>query len=75
MKPRSMVEKLSLFGNTEPMSRSATPNHLASVAPYWSDALVGIQRPRPLFTLFVVSSSEPGVSVGKIRPVSWFGVP
>ena len=45
--------KFPMFGKTEDMSRSETPNHFASAAPYWSDAVVGIQRPRPLFVLFV----------------------
>src|SRR5215468_3779543 len=66
MKPRSVVGKLSLSGKTDPMSRSATPNHLQSVAPYWSDAVVGIHRPRPFEPLFVVSSGPPVTSEGKI---------
>jgi hypothetical protein len=35
-----------MFGNTVARSALATPNQRASVAPYWSTAVVGIQRPR-----------------------------
>ena len=45
MKPRSGVAKRPMFGNTCTMSTGGTPNHLASVAPYWSIDVVGIQRP------------------------------
>ena len=67
--------KCPMFGKTVPMSRSATPNHFASAAPYWSDATVGIQRPRPFEALFVVSSGPPFCSAGKIEPVDVFGDP
>ena len=75
MNPRSDVAKLPSSGKTVPMSMLATPNHFASVAPNWSDALVGIQRPRPLLVELVVSSGPPLTSAGKIWPVEPFGVP
>src|SRR5689334_13853485 len=44
-KPRLGVEKRPRFGKTVPRFPLSTPNHVASVAKYWSMAVLGIQRP------------------------------
>ena len=54
-----------MFGTTAGMSASGTPNHLASVAAYWSTAVVGIHRPSES-----VSSGPPSASVGNV-PYVW----
>ena len=59
MNPRSLVGKRDRFGNTDAKSAVGTPNHFASVAPYWSTDVVGIQRPR-----CSASSGPPSASVG-----------
>src|SRR5260370_38854292 len=50
MKPRLAGQPAALktdrFGNTVARSASLTPNQDASVAPYWSRAVVGIHTPR-----------------------------
>ncbi len=47
MKPRFLDEKLTTFGETAGRSESPTPNHVASVAAYWSDEIVGMKTPPP----------------------------
>ncbi len=59
MKPRSAVAKRGRFGKTVSMLAGLMPIHFASVAAYWSTAVVGIQRP------VLVSSGPPTVSAGK----------
>lgn len=44
-KPRFDVAKRPMFGKTDGSARESRPNHWASVAPYWSTDVVGIQRP------------------------------
>jgi hypothetical protein len=34
-----------MFGKIDATSDELAPNHFASVLPYWSSAIVGIQRP------------------------------
>src|ERR1043166_1545229 len=56
------------FGKTAARSVFPTPNQAARVAPYWSTATVGIQRPRaPLPSS--VSSGPAGASVGNTVPL------
>lgn len=45
MKPRSARSKRSSAGKMSAMSLLLTPNHAASVAAYWSSAVVGITWP------------------------------
>ena len=58
-KPRSGWENLDKFGKTAPSWLDGTPNQRASVAPYWSTAIVGIQRPS-----FSASLGPPSVNCG-----------
>ena len=44
-KPRSAGAKRPRFGKIDGSAVGSTPNHFASVAPYWSTEVVGIQRP------------------------------
>jgi len=60
-KPRFGVENRPIFGNTVARLPLSTPNQEANVAKYWSQAVVGIQRP------VLVSSGPLTASVGK-RP-------
>ena len=59
MKPTSLAPKAARLGNTVARSDAGAPNQRASVAPYWSTAVVGIQRPR-----FSASFGPPSASVG-----------
>jgi len=59
MNPRSVVGKRARLGNTPASCAGCTPNHRASVAPYWSTALDGIHRPS-----FSASSGPPSASAG-----------
>jgi hypothetical protein len=52
MKAKSVWANLDRLGNTALISLLVKPNHLASVAAYWSTDIVGIIRPTP------ISSSE-----------------
>ena len=45
MKPTSAVANLPMLGKIWAMSTGLAPNHLDSVAPIWSIAVVGIHRP------------------------------
>ncbi len=45
MKPRLGEANRPMFGKTVERLPGSTPNHVASVAKYWSIAVVGIQRP------------------------------
>ena len=58
MKPRFGAAKRPRFGKTVARLPLSTPNQVASVAKYWSMAVVGIQRP------VLVSSGPLTVSVG-----------
>ena len=57
--PRFFTGKFARFGNTV-VSPLPAPNHVASVAPYWSTEVVGIQRPSP------ASSPVPNAKVGNL---------
>lgn len=61
MNPMFWVVKLARFGKTLGKSSAETPNQVASVAPYWSSDIVGIQLPR-----LPESSGPPSASVGKL---------
>ena len=54
-------EKFARFGNTLVSESSATPNHEAMVAPYWSSEIDGSHTPRP-----VTSSGPCNARVGKL---------
>ena len=58
-KPSVGVVKLPMLGKMEGKLAVGTPNHFASVPPYWSTDVVGIQRP-----LLPASLGPPGVSMG-----------
>ena len=62
MNPRAAAANFERLGNICATSAGLAPNHFASVAPYWSIAVVGIQRPWP-----PESSGPPSVRFGK-RP-------
>jgi hypothetical protein len=55
--PSFAAEKFARFGNTPASALSGIPNQEASVAPYWSTAVVGIQRPRVSASLGPESSN------------------
>ena len=59
-KPEIGVAKRPRFGKTVARLPLSTPNQVASVAKYWSMAVVGIQRP------VLVSSGPLTVSVGNV---------
>ena len=59
-KPRLGVENRPKLGKTVATLLLSTPNHVASVAKYWSIAVVGIQRP------VLVSSGPFTAKVGNV---------
>ena len=60
MNPRLEDEKRPRLGKTVARLLLSTPNQVASVAKYWSQAVVGIQRP------VLVSSGPLTASVGNL---------
>ena len=60
MKPRLLAEKRPMLGKSVARLPASTPNQVASVAKYWSMAVVGIQRP------VLVSSGPLTASVGNV---------
>jgi hypothetical protein len=55
------VVKLARLGKIPGRFAAGTPNHDASVAPYWSSAVVGIQRP-----LLATSLGPPSENTGSV---------
>ena len=45
MNPTLLTGKRARLGKIVARCVAPTPNHVASVAPYWSTEVVGIQRP------------------------------
>ena len=61
MKPRSCVVKLPSVGNTESIAGpSGTPNQRASVAPYWSSEVLGINASTLYRKLIAYGVERPG---------------
>jgi hypothetical protein len=54
-----IVPKLPMFGKTDDKLPAPTPNHCASVAPYWSTAVVGFKVPR-LFAYWSLPNARDG---------------